>query len=266
MSASIKLISIISVVAISLGAYFLGDKLIGKTAVHYMKNNPTALDEIIKAHTEFKEQEQLKINAALISTHKDRIFTTADGTPFIGNPDGTVQFTVFVEPFCGYCHQFKGTMDQLIEAHKDLKIIVRDIPFLAETSPMVVKALIASHLQGKYMAFQHALKEIEPSITEAKLMELAKSINLDTTRLKTDMESESVKKIIDSNLAIAKDLNLNATPLIVTQDQLLMGAAPLEKMTELLYGTTGKDTKGMTKTASSSGTTENTSNKEHKGS
>lgn len=236
MSASLKFFSIIGIVAISIGAYFIGDKLIGKTAVHYIKNNPLALDEIIQAHTEFKEKEQLKINAALIATHKDRIFSTADGTPFAGNPNGTVQFTVFIEPFCGYCHQFKATINQLIQEHKDLKIIMRDIPFLAETSPMVVKALIASHMQGKYLEFQNAVKDIEPSLTEAKLMQIAQSVNIDTNKLKTDMESDAVKTIIESNLTIAKDLNLNATPLIVTQDQLLMGAAPVEKMTEILYG------------------------------
>jgi protein-disulfide isomerase len=63
-----------------------------------------------------------------------------------------------------------------------------------------------------------------PDITRAALETEAKKLGLDSARLLRDMDDPSIQQQIETNLRLAKQLNIQGTPAMVVGDDLLPGA------------------------------------------
>lgn len=138
-----------------------------------------------------------------------------------GNANGDVTLVVFTDYACGFCRASVPDIDRLIREDRRLKVVYRELPIISrESRNAALMALLAAR-QGKYDAFHHAMFE-QSSLSPSAIISAAEKAEV---TLDGDSEAEEAvfQRELESNLAIATELQLNATPTWVIGDQLLQG-------------------------------------------
>lgn len=135
-----------------------------------------------------------------------------------GNAGVTViEYSDFQCPACGaYYPLIKQIQSDFGE---DLKFVYRHYPLttIHKNSMTASKAAEAAGLQGKFWEMHDLLFEGQKDWTELddpteKFVEYATSLELDTEKFKSDLESDEVYQNVKDDLDSALSLGLNSTP------------------------------------------------------
>jgi protein-disulfide isomerase len=138
--------------------------------------------------------------------------------PTIGSAAARVQIVEFLDPACGTCAAFYPVVKKMLAEHPDeIRLSVRYAPF-HQGSEEVVKALEASRKQGKFwqalealLGSQAAWAQNHRANVDLVWPHLARA-GLDTDRLKSDMQSPEIARLIAVDVQDATTLNVAATP------------------------------------------------------
>ncbi|MES2216821.1 MAG: DsbA family protein [Pseudomonadota bacterium] len=177
----------------------------------YLLKNPEIIAEAVQGLQQ-KQMDQMR------SKGKDSALKNADqlfkqsNDPSAGNANGKVTLVEFFDYQCPHCVDMEPDVMATIKANPDLRVIYKEFPIRGQVSVMASKAALAALKQGKYPQFHDLLMQNAQSLSQEKIMELAKSIGLDTKKLKTDMDSPDVDAQIKANYKLAQDLQLYGTP------------------------------------------------------
>ena len=117
---------------------------------------------------------------------------------------------------------------------RELRVIYKEFPVLGPDSMYAARATLAARQQNRYHEFHRALMQASGPLTEAKVLEIAREVGLDTAKLKTDMQDPAITEAIERNLALARDLGIYATPSLVIDGHVLQGAVKRDKLAELI--------------------------------
>ena len=156
--------------------------------------------------------------------------------PVLGNPDGDVTIVEFFDYNCPYCKRAAQTIEALVEADPELRVVFREWPILGEGSVVASRAALASREQGEgpYEMFHYALMNAPGRLDEARVFEIAEQVGLDLDRLREDMASDAVDEHIAGSMRLAEALGINGTPAFVVGDTLVPGAVPIEELIGLI--------------------------------
>lgn len=181
----------------------------------YIKANPQIIPEALEAQ---RNNEIAKaINAIRPALEKPYAGAWA------GNADGDVTLVVFTDYACGFCRASVPDVDRLIREDKRLKVVFRELPIIAPQSRDAALMALAAARQGKYDAFHHAMFAAS-SLDKAAIMAAAEKVGVVTDGSADVTANEAIfQRELDSNLAIASQLQLNATPTWVIGDQIFQG-------------------------------------------
>jgi protein-disulfide isomerase len=141
----------------------------------------------------------------------DALFRQASD-PVIGNPNGAITFVAFLDYQCPISEKMDPSIQALIQANPDLRIVYKELPLRGEKSVYAAKAALAANQQGKYLALHTALMRAGAAITDKKVLAIATEQGLDMQKLKADMQSELVKKQINAIRSLAHDIGVLGTP------------------------------------------------------
>ncbi len=188
---------------------------IGRAAVDYMKNNPKSFTEIVTAVQEHSQKIEKKRQLDLLAKHQDDLFKKITNVPIIGNKKGTTEIVLFMDPFCHFCRKFEKTIKVAIKENKNIKFISRDIAIMHPKSIMLIKALLAADRQGKYMEMQTLVHKVTPKVESQDLLKFAADLKMDVTKFKADMDDKKTTEILKSNMDLADNLNIEATPTFI---------------------------------------------------
>ena len=152
---------------------------------------------------------------------------TAIETPFqgatAGNPKGDVTLVMFSDYNCPYCRATAPEIDRLLAADPRLKVVWREMPVLGPDSDAAAAAALAAAKQGKYLAFHRALfggnHPDQNGVAAA-----AKAAGLDPGKFAADRTAPDVQAEITANLALARRLQIAATPFFVIGNRTYEGA------------------------------------------
>lgn len=139
----------------------------------------------------------------------------APGSPVIGNPKGSVTMVVFLDYQCPYCKKMTGTIDQLVKSNPNLRVVFKEFPIFGESSNYAAKVALASALQGKYHAMHDALMNASIPFTDTEVLQVAKTVGVDMTKLQSDMNSNVVNEEITNNLNLANAIGFGGTPAFI---------------------------------------------------
>ena len=140
-----------------------------------------------------------------------------------GHADGDVTMVVFTDYACGFCRASVPDIDRLVREDKRLKVVFRELPIIAPQSRDAALMALAAARQGKYDAFHHAMFAAG-SLSPAAIAAAAEKAGVVTDGSADVTANEALfQRELDSNLAIATQLQLNATPTWVIGNQLLQG-------------------------------------------
>jgi len=137
-----------------------------------------------------------------------------------GNKEARVILIEYGDYQCPACATYNPFVIKLSEEfQEDLKIVYRHFPLITihKNSMPSAQAAEAAGKQSKFWEMHDLLYDKQSEWAEAgdakeKFSEYAKSLGLDEQKYISDYDSGEVKSLINSDLAKANSLRLNATP------------------------------------------------------
>ncbi len=154
------------------------------------------------------------------------------GSPVSGNPNGGVTLIEFFDYHCAVCKSVLGVVMTLIEEDPDVRLVFKEFPILGRESVVAARAALAATAQdpSKYVPFHIALMSSRGLLTEPRILRLARSVGLDTERLKTGMYAPEIVVAIKHNWELADALRIRGTPAFVIGDKVIPGAVSLKTL------------------------------------
>lgn len=181
----------------------------------YILANPEILPEAI-------ERLRAKEASRQVAAAGDDVFVPFPGA-VLGNPAGKTTLVMFSDFACGYCRSSMKDVDALIAENPDLKVVIRELPIIAPTSPLASRWGLAAAEQGRFADFHRAMFATGRT-DQASIDAAARAAGLDLERARRFIDDPRVRAEIEANLAFARGLQLAGTPAWVVGDQLLTGA------------------------------------------
>lgn len=192
----------------------------------YLLSNP----EIIPEAVEVLRSRQ---NARALMESDELLYN--DGFSHIaGNVDGDITIVEFYDYNCGYCKQVPEHIAQLIEEDKNVKVIFKELPILAESSQYASVAAMASMKQDKFMDFHSALMNNKRQLTEELVMQIARDSGVDEDKLLQDMADPEIEKNIMKNKYLVQNIGISGTPGFVIGRQVIPGYIPYERLKDIV--------------------------------
>lgn len=198
----------------------------------YIMENPEIILESVDNLRKKMEASSIESDNFL----KDEFDTFANDSniPNFGDPNAKVIIIEFVDYNCGYCKKSLDAITRLLNSELSLKVSFRDYPILSASSKFAAKAALAAKKQGKYFELHSELLNVKGNLSEEKILEMAKNIDIDVAKLKIDMEDPEIAVIIQNNENLAKKLNIRGTPTFIINGKLYAGALEFDKLRALI--------------------------------
>lgn len=147
---------------------------------------------------------------------------------WLGNPDGDVTLVEYYDYNCGFCRASVATIEQLVAADKNLRVVFKELPVLADSSRVAARAALAAAAQNRFKPFHDALYAAGP-VSDATIARSARAAGVDLSKVPADAD-----RIIRDNLDTAAKLGVTGTPSWVVGDEVLSGALPIDRLKEAI--------------------------------
>jgi len=141
-----------------------------------------------------------------------------DHSQTLGSDDARVYLVEFMDPACETCAAFAPFIQQIMAANPGkIKLVLRYAPFHAGADNFV-KILEAARMQGKYwetldLMFQtQNIWASHHDYQPQRLWQVLPGAGVDIERIKEDMHSPTIARIIEQDMADVKALNVQKTP------------------------------------------------------
>ena len=185
---------------------------------------PRILDKL-----EIIEEQNVIKNIALY--YKDLV---KNDNLFLGNKNGKEIIIEFFDYNCGYCKRSFPEIMELVSENKDIKIILKELPVLGESSILASKASIASQKQDKYFEFHQELINFSGIISLIDIKKISKELGINFEQLQRDMNSEETILLINESYRLADLIGVRGTPAFIINNNLIPGAIGKNEMLRFL--------------------------------
>jgi len=199
----------------------------------YLARHPEVVVEALRAAEERQRAAAHEQGRAAIQARQDELLRDP-ASPVGGNPRGDVTVVEFFDYNCPHCRRAAETMARLTEEDRGLRVVYKELPILGPDSLVAARVALAAHAQGKYLELHRALMATTEALTGPAVLEIARGLGLDETRLKADMGSAGITAAIEKNRALAQALGVSGTPAFVVGTDLVPGAIGLEAFRETI--------------------------------
>ncbi len=177
----------------------------------YLVRNPDVLKEALDA-----------LEKQTASERRQRMET--DRRDFsLGPRDAPVTIVEFFDYRCPYCHAALDWVRDLSRTRRDVRIVFKELPVLGPESMEAARAAIASNTQGRYWQFHQALMAFRGDLTSARIDTIARQAGVDVARMRRDMESEDITRLLETNHELAYGAGITGTPGFVVEGELISG-------------------------------------------
>ena len=213
----------------SVPAQSMTDDQVKQLALEAILENPEIIMQAV-AILQQREKEQAASGANTV-----RLEVESDpNAPNLGNLEGDVTVVEFFDYNCPYCRSAGQTVQALLAADENVRVIYREWPILGDDSVMAARAALAAREQGKYEAFHWALMNGEGRVTEALIFKVARDLGMDVAQLEADMVSPAVEAHIALSNALAQQLGFTGTPAFIVGDKTAPGMLNLDEIAMLV--------------------------------
>jgi protein-disulfide isomerase len=151
-----------------------------------------------------------------------------------------VEYSDFQCPFCGrFARETAPVLEQEYVDEGLVRIEWRDFPYLGPESTLAAQAGRAAAAQDRFWQFHDAMYADQPapnsgSLTEERLVEVAREVGLDVDRFRRDLASESVAAAVQDDFTEGQSIGVTGTPAFLVNGRPVMGAQPVEVFRQLI--------------------------------
>ena len=196
--------------------------------VKFLSENKNILPRILNKLEVIEEQNNKK-NISLY--YKDLI---KNDYLFLGNKNGKDIIIEFFDYNCGYCKRSFPEIMELVSENKNIKVILKELPVLGESSILASKASIASQKQDKYFEFHQELINYSGLITLPDIKKISKELGINYEQLQKDMNSDETILLINESYRLADLIGIRGTPAFIINNDLIPGAIGKNEMLRFL--------------------------------
>jgi len=156
----------------------------------------------------------------------------------LGNPKAKTTIVEFMDYNCGHCKALAKTLEALTKSNNNLKVIIKDLPYFGESSMTAAKAAYAASKQNQFAKFHYAILSQKQQPNVDNMLALAKTLGLNLNEYRQDFESKAAENYMNTNVELAKNLKIYATPAMIigtkTKNVFVPGAIPSEKLQQII--------------------------------
>ncbi len=204
---------------------------VGPLVREYLMQNPQVMIELLRNAQTHYDTAQRNQQRAIMETHAAELAREGLGSHIFS--EGDIQLVEFFDYQCGFCKSVFPILTNIVREDGGVKLILKEFPVFGEVSHFAAKAAIAAEKQGRYFALHRALMENEGRLSEDRILALAQEVGLDTARLRADMEGEDIEQAIAANFALARALEVRATPGFVAGAEVIAQSLTREEFAAL---------------------------------
>ncbi len=156
-----------------------------------------------------------------------------------GPADAKVTVTEFFDYRCPHCKASMAAMKHLVESGSKVRVAFIERPILTPDSLWAAQAAVAARRQGDnfYVPFHFALMATNGELPKDRILDIAKSVGLDTAKLEKDMADPAVLDQIKASNGLADKLHFDGTPTFVINDRIVVGEVTDQELQKLASGT-----------------------------
>ena len=187
----------------------------------YLNENPNVIYEAVEKHQrQLAEDAKRQQDAALAANYAMLV----EGAPTVGATDAdAITVVEFFDYNCGYCKRSMDAILQVLESEADVRVVFVEFPILAPSSRTAALAALAADRQGAYFALHRALMQHRGALTDSRVMEIAREIDLDMTQLAQDMEDAEVVAALERNAVVGEAVGVQGTPFFLVNQKAYPG-------------------------------------------
>jgi len=215
------------------------DPQLEKQVLQIIRENPEVIIESVQAYQQqqqrSQQQQQQQARASFFQDIKNNPSKIIGASPTTGAADAKIILVEFSDFQCPFCSRAHGTVKQFMAKHGDEVLLVYKHLPLARIHPQAIpaaEASIAAQKQGKFWEYHDALFENQKRLGEELYLEIARDLNLNISKFKSDRTS--AKEILDRDTALARELLINGTPTFFMNQETFAGAVSLSDLEAVL--------------------------------
>lgn len=172
---------------------------------------------------------------------KENPFTSTGN--ILGDKDAKLTVYIYTDYRCPICKTYNLIVCRAAEELNNIKIIHKNFPldnecnrYLRESfhegSCMLARYSIAAQKQNKLWDINSEFFEKEPK-DEKAILKIAKSMDLDTKKLKEDANSKTTEEELKQDIEDAVELRITGTPALVVNGKIYNGIQPYYELKEI---------------------------------
>jgi protein-disulfide isomerase len=223
------------------GSAPLGDAEATKQIVRDVIMNEPKL--IIESVQKFQMDEQKKAmqgaNEQLKDADVQKALYEDPNAAVVGNKNATRTIIEFFDYNCGACKMMFKSIDELLQKDKDVRVIFHEYPIFGPVSETNSKLGIAVWrlYPDQYLNFHVKMITHEGRVDEKIALDFAKSLGMDTDKIKAESEKPDVAAALDANRQLGEKLGIRGTPTLIVGDEIVPHALSFEELESRLGGT-----------------------------
>ena len=192
----------------------------------YIMENPEIIEEALIARAQRQQAEETQAVQAAIDENMDAIYNSpADFS--IGPDDAPVTLVEFFDYRCGYCKRSADwTLDLPEKYDGKVRVVFKEFPILSAESEKAALAALAAGEQGRYAEMHRELMELDNSsgFKPEAIDAAAKRAGVDVDKMRADMKSVRLQKVVADNKSLARSIGVDGTPAFFVGNQHVPGA------------------------------------------
>jgi protein-disulfide isomerase len=204
---------------------------LGDLVRDYILEHPEIIQEALVAlEAKKKEAEAAELTQA-ISGMKDVLYSSTRQA-ILGDPKAPITLVEFFDYNCGYCKRALADTLAMLEADKDVKIVLKEFPILGPGSVEAARVAVAVNLVApdKYLGFHKALLGTKGHADEASALDAVAEAGIDVEAVKARMKDPEVANTLEEVYTMANRLGLSGTPTYVIGDEVVFGAVGVDEL------------------------------------
>ena len=162
----------------------------------------------------------------------------------LGDKNAKLTIYLYTDYRCPICRPYDIMVHKAAKEIKGFKVEHKNLPLDMECnknlrSPFHVgscamaRYAMAAEKQGKLWDMNAKLFELQPN-SEDEILEIAKSLGLDTAKLEQDANSKETNAQLIRDIAAAYEKRINATPTLVINDKVYVGMKSYPELKKLI--------------------------------